>query len=139
MEQKQVYSFAADGRFCGVTVADESPLEPGVFLLPANTTELPPNEEKEGFYQVFNGQEWAFCPNPVCAPLPPPEEKDPLSEQRAGALAALIESDRVLLRCYEDGLLVPSEWAAYRRELREVLSVQVVTGLPKKPAFPKGT
>lgn len=37
--------------------ADESPLEPGVFLIPAHATVIPPPEAAEGEQTVFAG-EW---------------------------------------------------------------------------------
>jgi len=38
--------------------ADESPLEPGVFLIPAHATELEPPEYQKGKITVFNGTSW---------------------------------------------------------------------------------
>jgi len=42
MTQKQVSQLDASGHFVGLTSADESPLEPGVWLLPAGTIEFIP-------------------------------------------------------------------------------------------------
>lgn len=38
----------ADGYFVGVVIADESPLEPGVFLIPGGAVDLPPPEAVAG-------------------------------------------------------------------------------------------
>jgi hypothetical protein len=42
MTTKTVYQYSRSGLYVGETLADESPLEPGVWLLPAYTTEDPP-------------------------------------------------------------------------------------------------
>ncbi len=42
---KTVFQFDIAGLYQGMTQADESPLEPGVFHLPGRTTETPPPEE----------------------------------------------------------------------------------------------
>ncbi|TCK36743.1 hypothetical protein B0G84_5756 [Paraburkholderia sp. BL8N3] len=58
------------------------------------------------------------------------------------ALAALSESDRTVIRCYENGIAVPAEWTQYRRALRAI--VRAPTGeankpLPIKPPYPSET
>jgi hypothetical protein len=53
------YQHDADGFFVGVTEADESPLEPGVFLVPALCTlEPPPAEIAEGLCARWSGTDW---------------------------------------------------------------------------------
>lgn len=53
------YQHDADGFFLGVTEADESPLEPGVFLVPALCTLTPPPDEiPEGQCARWSGTEW---------------------------------------------------------------------------------
>lgn len=42
----------------GQSVADESPLEPGVFLIPANATGLVPPDVPPGKYAAFDGERW---------------------------------------------------------------------------------
>ena len=63
----------SEGRFIGETVVDESPLEPGVFLIPAGAVDapLPPNIPN-GFYAKWAGK-WVVEPVPVVTPPPPPE------------------------------------------------------------------
>ncbi|MGF6641784.1 hypothetical protein [Paraburkholderia sp. MM6662-R1] len=58
------------------------------------------------------------------------------------ALAALSESDRTVMRCYESGIPVPAEWRDYRKALRSIVSA--TTGdptqpLPPRPPYPSGT
>lgn len=58
--------------------ADASPLEPGVFLLPAFATDIPPPNASDGFYVVFTGNGWALeeIPSP---PEPEPEPEPQLA------------------------------------------------------------
>ncbi|VVP01450.1 hypothetical protein PS862_02869 [Pseudomonas fluorescens] len=65
----QVYQYDLAGLFVGATVADESPLEAGVFLMPARCTLLePPQGVPEGSWPRFNGQVWCLVNRP--APVP---------------------------------------------------------------------
>lgn len=53
------YQHDAAGFFVGMTEADESPLEPGVFLVPALCTlESPPAEVADGLLPRWTGTEW---------------------------------------------------------------------------------
>ncbi|WP_119313196.1 hypothetical protein [Aquitalea magnusonii] len=55
------------------------------------------------------------------------------------AQAALDASDRTVLRCYEKSIQVPTEWAAYRNDLREIIratSFDSSVKLPTRPPFP---
>ena len=53
------YQHDADGFFLGVTEADESPLEPGTFLVPALCTLTPPPTEiPQGLFPRWSGAEW---------------------------------------------------------------------------------
>jgi hypothetical protein len=82
----------------------------------------------------IDGQSWsgtglvAYTPPAVPVPLPPL------------AQAALDASDRTVLRCYEHGIAVPSEWQSYRAALRAIVSgTSTATALPAIPAFPAGS
>lgn len=50
----KIYNYNDNGFYIGESIADESPLEKGVFLIPANATTFPPLEHKEGFINKFN-------------------------------------------------------------------------------------
>lgn len=56
---KQVIQLSADGYFAGLTVADESPLEPGVFHLPAGAIDEEVPEVPEGKRAKWTGR-WVF-------------------------------------------------------------------------------
>lgn len=63
-------------------------------------------------------------------------------EYQEKALAALTDSDRTILRCYENSVIIPAEWAEYRKELRSILSStsgDPTKELPVAPIYPEGT
>jgi hypothetical protein len=69
---KQVIQLDADGYFAGLTTADESPLEPGVFLIPAGAIDAPVPVVPEGQRAKWDG-EWVFEDIPQPEPEPEPE------------------------------------------------------------------
>jgi len=80
---KQVIQLDADGYFVGLTTADESPLEPGVFLIPAGAIDAPTPNVPEGQRAKWNGQ-WVF--EDIPQPEPEPEPPEPTPEEKAEAL-----------------------------------------------------
>lgn len=69
---KQVYQLDANGYFTNVTTADESPLEPGVYLIPGGCIDAPVPTTPEGQRAKWNGA-WMFEDIPVPEPEPEPE------------------------------------------------------------------
>ncbi|MBA4707786.1 hypothetical protein [Aquitalea aquatica] len=58
---------------------------------------------------------------------------------RQQAQIELDASDRTVLRCYEKSIQVPSEWAEYRNDLREIIRATAFDSsmkLPTRPPFP---
>ncbi|MGG4643547.1 hypothetical protein ACLPHN_28230, partial [Pseudomonas aeruginosa] len=53
-----VYQTNALGLYVGPTDADESPLEPGVFLIPAGCVQLAPPKEPKGKRARWTGSDW---------------------------------------------------------------------------------
>lgn len=55
---KTVYQTSPLGLFTGITEADESPLEPGVFLIPGGCVEVPPPLIPENKAAHWDGKQW---------------------------------------------------------------------------------
>lgn len=55
MNVKTISQLDKNGRFVGATTADESPLEPGVFLMPAGAVDFSPPVIPSGHYAEWNG------------------------------------------------------------------------------------
>jgi hypothetical protein len=55
----KIYNYHSDYKyFYSESVADESPLEPGAFLIPAHSTNIEPPTCESNQIQVFNGTSW---------------------------------------------------------------------------------
>jgi hypothetical protein len=84
MSTKIVYQTGPDGRYVGPTEADESPLEPGVWLIPAGAVETPPPEAPDGHFARWTGAAWEVVP----APAPPEPEPSPPPKMQPQAATA---------------------------------------------------
>ena len=60
MNTKTVYKYDDNKYYVDTQKSYESPLEKGVYLLPANCTEIEPLVSKDGFTQKFNGTAWEY-------------------------------------------------------------------------------
>ena len=76
MTEKIVYQYDASGLYLGTTLADESPLEQGVFHLPAHCTETPvPEMWAEDQHPRWNGSTWQLVAKPKLTVAESPEQK----------------------------------------------------------------
>lgn len=100
---KIVSQLDADGYFVGVTTADESPLEPGVFLLPWGAIEVAAPEIPAGKRAKWLGNSWVLedVPSDV-APEPEPQEPGPITQvtRRQARLALLAAGKLDQLEAY---------------------------------------
>ena len=117
------------GAYIGETTADESPLEPGVYLVPAAATTTPPPTAGSGEYARFTDDGWQVeaiqeAPAPEAPPEPIPWEPIPyeplppwdnLRNERDKLLRA---SDITQLRDIQ--LANNAEWVTYRQLLRDL-------------------
>lgn len=56
---KDVYAYHPESReFIEVVLAQESPREPGVWLIPTWSTEKKPSKPREGWWPCWNGVKW---------------------------------------------------------------------------------
>ena len=76
MSGKTVYQTNYSGLFVTETIADESPLEPGIFLIPAGCVETaPPEEWADDQWPRWNGISWELIPKPQVQQAVSAEEK----------------------------------------------------------------
>ena len=76
MTGKTVYQCNPAGLFVGESLADESPLEPGVFLIPGGAVEIaPPEQWPEDQWPRWNGVAWELISKPQVQQPLSPEQK----------------------------------------------------------------
>ncbi len=79
---------------------------------------------------------------PVAIDPPGPTEKELWDAYKIDAQALLDQSDITILRCAENGVPIPLEWAEYRSKLRSIVSAHFgdpILEIPKRPEYPEGT
>lgn len=80
MTTKIVYQYDIAGMFTGETEADESPMEPGVFLIPAYCVEIAPPEYSGDQWPRWNGAKWQLV---TVTPANDNAEIDPIEKLRS--------------------------------------------------------
>jgi hypothetical protein len=116
---KTVYQLDRDGVYLGETIAQESPLEPGVFLMPAGCIEHAPPPVKAGKFARWD-EGWIV--EDIPKPPKPEEPPEPTAEQRA----ASIRAQRNYLLSLSDWTQVAdapvdrTSWVLYRKALRDI-------------------
>ncbi len=70
MTTKTVFQLNAAGVLIGEAQADESPLEPGIYHLPAGCVEQDPPPPRDGQIRVFADGGWRYVPEPVTEFVP---------------------------------------------------------------------
>jgi hypothetical protein len=109
------------GHLISLTDADQSPLEPGVFLVPAAATaKLPPEFDPATQLAIFANGDWRIEPIPV----PPAPESPPPKTQREIALEAIVALEAEQYRRIT---------ARAQREL--YLGIFAALGMTQHPAF----
>ena len=122
----KIYNYDYNGIFINEGIADESPLEPGVFLIPAGSTTVEPLERKDGFYIKFNSglNEFVYEEKPIEVKeadneLSEEELTAQLQEQaNAEARAKLNSLDWRVIRELERLMLAGTDLNLEREELR---------------------
>lgn len=77
MNEKTISQLDENQYFIGPTVAEESPLEPGIYLVPAGAVDFSPPEVPSGKRAKFTGQGFLIEDIPVPpTPVPPVPTKD---------------------------------------------------------------
>lgn len=76
MKTKTVWQCDENGYLIGRTVADESPLEPGHFLIPAGAVAVKPPYAASGRREWrWDGHQWQEVPTRPAVPVPTAEER----------------------------------------------------------------
>lgn len=92
-------------------------------------------------YTVSNGVLVAPTP-PSAAQLQASADAAAWRAYQAQAKSALDASDVTVLRCVENAIAIPTEWATYRAALRAIVGATAgdpSQPLPVRPAYPAGT
>lgn len=133
---KIVSQLDENGYFADAVEADESPLEPGVFLIPGGAIDVPPPNVPQGKVALWqNG--WVFV-NP-----PEPEQEEPpldgvpqvvtrFQARAALHLAGLLTTVEALMTDPQTDMLARLAWQdaqEFRRQSPTVLSMAAALGL----------
>lgn len=113
-------------RFIGTSIADESPLEPGVYLVPGYSTLAPiPDTIPENMVCIWNEMEWILVDRPIPVEEPkndpaPVEPIDPWIILREDRNQKLFMTDFMFTRDYILPEDLDIEWREYRTLLRNL-------------------
>ena len=116
----KIYHYNPDtGIYVGEGVADESPLEPGVWMIPANSvTTAPPNVGEDQFV-VFNNGIWEVNTIPEPEPEPEPEPApEPPTPKQLRQWAFQQEADPIFFQV-QRGEALMSDWLTKVEEIRQ--------------------
>lgn len=94
----QIHHYHPDtGLYLGAYQADESPLEPGVYLVPAHATENPPPPCEAGERAVWAGDAWRVETIPIDPVLPDPPAPTLADIQTAAVMQIKAHAGTVIL------------------------------------------
>ncbi len=129
---KTVYQTDQAGRYLGPIPADESPLEPGVWLMPAGCVEEPPPSAKKGQVAIWSEGRWALVPDEIAVVLPADTtpDRDIKSVWRETATASRAEFLKALVRL---SILPGSDAVAAARGDWPKTFAAALEGLPVDP------
>lgn len=134
MTQKIVCQLDKKGYYIGTTVADESPLESGVYLMPALTLDAVPPKLFEGQLCRWENGEWKYEDMPIIAqPSPPDLTNDELKKRcKVQAKKLLVDSDWSQQTDVAGILRNKAEFSDYRATVRGLFLRPV-----PEPVFPE--
>jgi hypothetical protein len=128
----KIYNYDTNGIYTGDSVADESPLEDGIFLMPANSTEVAPPEVTEGNQAVFSAGEWIVqaipAPDQAAKPVLTAEELN--EQEKINIQVTLDKIDSEKIRPAADivtALAAGKEAPSYSVNKLQTLEAQAVT------------
>jgi hypothetical protein len=131
MNQKQVCQLDSQGYFTNVTVADESPLEPGVFLIPDGCVETKPPKVFPDQRVKWVNDNWVYEDIPLPPTPPEPVQPSPIEMCKGEAKYLLAVTDWSQLPDAAAALKNKAEFDRFRATVRMYLINPV-----EKPGFP---
>jgi hypothetical protein len=128
----KIYNYDTNGIYTCDSLADESPLEAGIFLMPANSTEIAPPELTEGNQAIFIAGAWMVQAIPAPdQPVEPVLTAEELNEQaKANIQATLDKIDSEKIRPSSDivaALAAGQKAQSYSVNKLQTLEAQAVT------------
>lgn len=137
MKELKVYGFNSEsGEYTGEQVAFESPVEPGVYLLPANTTGFEPPKFKKNKVRVWDGQKWEYADGPKKAASKIPAQ--PQTAEEKAAVLRYIRNKKLAVTDWTQLKDVPEAtsqaWATYRQDLRDLTAQE---NFPENVTWPE--
>jgi hypothetical protein len=113
---KTVSQLNASGYFTGPVIADESPLEPGVYLIPGGCVDAPAPTIPSG-QRARWADGWVFEDIPAPEPEPVPEPPAPVSTEALRRAAYQAEADPLFFKS-QRGEATQAEWLAKVAEIK---------------------
>lgn len=136
--KKTVYCFHPHTKeFAGTDTAYESPLEPGVYHLPANSTDIEPPEFKDKQIRVFKDGGWSYEQDPKHLPEEPMTEDALAKKARHERTFKLYTCDWTQLADAQLGQAQKNRWNKYRQDLRDISKQKDFPRNIKWPEEPK--
>lgn len=117
METKIVFQTDRSGFYVGTTLADESPLEPGVFHIPGGCVETAPPDYSAAESARWDGEGWVIEPLPpeTTPDLPGPITRDDVEAARLLAYSnPLTGSDRLFAEASRMDIMGEPDFEAVR-------------------------
>ncbi|MDP4146526.1 MAG: hypothetical protein Q8936_18955 [Bacillota bacterium] len=100
----KIYNYDVNGIYIGCDEADESPLEPGVFLIPSNATIVEPPQLDSEHIAVWNGTGWDI--KDISLDTPKPEESETQEQDKPKTQAeVLMEKINLMQKAIDDLIL----------------------------------
>ena len=129
-----VYQTNAQGVYVGPVMADESPLEPGVWLVPGGCVEVEPPQIPEGQMAVWQSGAWSVIPVPdegvTEPPQPTPEEI--LAAERA---AMRVSFAQLMIGLVTEAWITEAEGEAWLVGTLPFAVLTVIDSLPEGQRF----
>lgn len=131
-----IYNYNQNQVYVSTGVADESPLEPGIYLIPADATSTPVPTYSDGQQAVWNGSSWdiQIVPTPTEEPEYIPTVEELWEDLRTIRDQKLFETDYLAL----SDTTLTDEMSTYRQTLRDLPANTTDPANPVWPTKPGG-